>query len=82
MCIFPTVGRVRSVLGAETTHQIRPNPASTKIGRKDPGRNDPAETTQGRNDQDSCIVVIRLLCCEFVINHTTAEHQLVYSLLP
>ena len=23
-----------------------------------------------------------LLCCEFIINYTTAEHQLVYSLLP
>ena len=26
--------------------------------------------------------ILGLLCCEFIINHTTAERQLFYSLLP
>ena len=39
---------------AETTHQNRPNRLTPKLGRNDPGRNDPAETTHGRNDPDSC----------------------------
>ena len=38
---------------AETTHLLRPKRPTPKIGRNDPGRNDPAETTQGRNDPDS-----------------------------
>ena len=35
---------------AETTHQIRPKRPTLKSGRNNPGRNDPAETTHGRND--------------------------------
>ena len=35
---------------AETTHQNRPKRPTLKSGRNDPGRNDPAETTHGRND--------------------------------
>ena len=38
------------VYRAETTHQIRPKRLTLKSGRNDPGRNDPAETTHGRND--------------------------------
>ena len=38
---------------AETTHENRPNLLTPKYGRNDPGRNDPAETTHGRNDPDS-----------------------------
>ena len=37
---------------AETTHLPRPKRPILKIGRNDPGRNDPAETTQGRNDPE------------------------------
>ena len=35
---------------AETTHQNGPKRPTSKVGRNDPGRNDPAETTHGRND--------------------------------
>ena len=42
-------------LTAETTHQNRPNRLTPKFGRNDPGRNDPAETTHGRNNPDSTV---------------------------
>ena len=35
------------------THLLRPKRPTPKIGWKDPGRNEPADTTQGRNDPDS-----------------------------
>ena len=38
---------------AETTHQFGRNDPTPKLGRNDPGRNDPAETTQDRNDPGS-----------------------------
>ena len=41
---------------AETTHLLRPKRPTPKIGRNDPSRNDPAETTQGQNDLDSLVL--------------------------
>ena len=38
---------------AETTHQFGRNDPTPKLGRNDPGRNDPAETTQDRKDPGS-----------------------------
>ena len=35
---------------AETTHQNGLKRPTSKAGRNDPGRNDPAETTHGQND--------------------------------
>ena len=43
----------RKRLTAESTHQSRPKRLTSKIGRNDPGRIDPAETTHGPNDPDS-----------------------------
>ena len=41
---------------AEKTHQFGRNDPTPKLGRNDPGRNDPAETTQDRNDPGSEMV--------------------------
>ena len=49
-------------LTAETTHQNRPNRLTPKSGRNDPGRNDPADTTHGRNDPDSLYPKVHVIC--------------------
>ena len=48
MLIYPTILKIGP---KRPTYQGRNDPP-LKIGRNDPGRNDPAETTQGRNDPE------------------------------
>ena len=50
VCVCVGGGGGSGVYRAETTHQNRPKRPTLKSGQNDPGRNDPAETTHGRND--------------------------------
>ena len=56
VCVCGGGGGGSGVYRAETTHQNRPKRPTLKSGQNDPGRNDPAETTHGRND--SCPTIL------------------------
>ena len=59
------------VCQAERTHQNRPKRLTLKSGRKDPGRNDLAETTHGQNDS----------CLKRPTAETTQNHRLLTLVL-
>ena len=50
---WPKRLRVRNDPGSKRPTKIGRNDPRPNLGRNDPGRNDPAETTQGRNVPDS-----------------------------
>ena len=50
---WPKRLRVRNDPGPKRPTKIGRNDPRPNLGRNDPGRNDPAETTQGRNVPDS-----------------------------
>ena len=54
---WPKRLRVRNDPGPKRPTKIGRNDPRPNLGRNDPGRNDPAETTQGRNVPDSILTV-------------------------
>ena len=55
---WPKRLRVRNDPGPKRPTKIGRNDPRPNLGRNDPGRNDPAETTQGRNVPDSGVYVL------------------------
>ena len=64
-------------LRAVTTHLPRPKRPTPKIGWNDPGRNDPAETTQGQNDPEPACLPGRTDCLHTIFDY----HSFPTSLL-
>ena len=54
---WPKRLRVRNDPGPKRPTKIGRNDPRPNLGRNDPGRNDPAETTQGRNVPDFLVFV-------------------------
>ena len=65
---WPKRLRVRNDPGPKRPTKIGRNDPRPNLGRNDPGRNDPAETTQGRNVPDSARTTLskRSLCRDYV----------------
>ena len=55
---WPKRLRVRNDPGPKRPTKIGRNDPRPNLGRNDPGRNDPAETTQGRNVPDSVQIIM------------------------
>ena len=55
---WPKRLRVRNDPGPKRPTKIGRNDPRPNLGRNDPGRNDPAETTQGRNVPDSTYTMV------------------------
>ena len=58
---WPKRLRVRNDPGPKRPTKIGRNDPRPNLGRNDPGRNDPAETTQGRNVPDSTVLASTII---------------------